>query len=347
MEEELVKSTVRGVFEDATAIQVDDMDVGVLSRVFQVTVSFEDRPSRVLVAKCPRPEFPFLHSMFSVETAFYTQTKHDGIPFLLPTLIHASSEIVVLDRVDHVVRYASKDGCPAERVVPVLRTLGRMHGHYWGQSFPRLAQIPGIGVNLSAEAKQTQFASLFQPFLDELNDVSLAAKVAPLCQQLCLGQVLTFIHNTVETWEHKSLLHGDFHVANMLFDASSDDKIWLVDWATSGASNPLRDVAFFFIVGVTTNVRRVVECEAMGAYFKALNTSDVSLDDIWHMYRLCLVNQFVILVVYNALTMSLTKQGSSAEKQEALRQGFLETNRRASAAFLDAFPHLVETLASK
>ncbi|ETW05440.1 hypothetical protein H310_03205 [Aphanomyces invadans] len=329
------------------AVRVNDMDVGVLSRVFHVTVEFDSpEPPRHLVVKCPRPEFPFVHSMFEVEKAFYTATKHDAIPFLLPPFLHASTDIVVLDKVDNIERFSCLDGCPAILVVPILRKLGAMHAAHWGQSFPQLAAVPGIGASLTGEAKQTQFPSLFGPFLAQLDDPELANAMEPICTCLSLGQTtLSRIHTAVESWPHKTLLHGDFHVANMLFDCKSDD-IWLLDWATAGASNPLRDVAFFFIVGVAASVRRDVETAAVNEYARIVTEAVPNLtpDDVWEMYRLCLVNQFLILVVYNQLTMSLADQGSSVVKQVKLRQGFLETNRRACWAVLSAWPFIACTL---
>ncbi|KAF0699234.1 Aste57867_10199 [Aphanomyces stellatus] len=342
--EDQVRETVRGLFADAASIEIKDMDVGVLSRVFHVTVTFASGASpRELVAKCPRPEFPFLHSMFDVEGAFYTQTRHDGIPFRLPTFLYASSEIVVLDKVPNVVSYKCVDGCPQDRIVPILSALGRMHGQHWNQTFPQLAKVPGIGASLPREAKQTQFPLLFAPFLAELAehaaaDVDMAA-MHDLCVRLSADDGVGRVHDAVGGW-HTSLLHGDFHVANLLFDAVSD-AMWLLDWATSGTSNPLRDVAFFFIVGVTSADRRATETKALRAYYDHLAVDDdISFDAILRMYWLCVVNQFVILVVYNELTMSLAKQGGSVDKQASLRHGFLETNHRACLAFLDACAHL-------
>ncbi|RHY51479.1 hypothetical protein DYB30_006161 [Aphanomyces astaci] len=347
--EDKVKAVISKLFAESPplVVEVKDMDVGVLSHVFHVTVAFDNaQPPRHLVVKCPRPEFPFLHSMFEVERAFYTETKHDAIPFLLAPFLHASSEDVVLDKVVNVQSYNCFDGCPAKLVPTILRKLGAMHAdceYIPGQTFPQLASVPGIGASLSGEAKQAQFPSLFAPFLGTLDDSELAQALEPICNQLCVGDAtLSRVHDIVDTWPHKSLVHGDFHVANMLFDGKTSDDIWLLDWATSGASNPLRDVAFFFIVGVATDVRRSVEQAVLDEYADQVAQAVPSLTslDVWHMYRLCVLNQFLILVVYNELTMSLAEQGSSVVKQDTLRRGFVETNRRAGRAVLDVWPHL-------
>ncbi|EQC26008.1 hypothetical protein SDRG_16155 [Saprolegnia diclina VS20] len=335
--QELVRSIYAG---SATSVVFEAMDVGVLSNVVHVTVTL---PTRVehLIAKFPRPEFPMMHAMFAVEAAFYTRTDKAKVPFQLPPLLSASADAIVLQKLANVTSYSCYDGCPPARVLSILMQLATLHAAYWGQSFPELAAIPGIGANLSVQEKQTHFCTRYAPFYADLGlPPTTRAELDHLCSTLAQGTRLTRLHEAVESW-HKTLIHGDLHVANMLFD---DHHIVLLDWATCGSSNPLRDVAFFFTVSVTRAVREAVEAPSLRAYATTLADAipALSIEAIETMYYLCVLNQFVILVGYNALTMSLATLGSTPAKQAQLRDGFLETNKRSCAAALHAFQMLAQ-----
>ncbi|KDO33848.1 hypothetical protein SPRG_01727 [Saprolegnia parasitica CBS 223.65] len=336
-----IQALVRGIYAgSAISVVFEAMDVGVLSNVVHVTVTL---PTRVehLIAKFPRPEFPMMHAMFAVEAAFYTRTNKASVPFELPPLLSASADAIVLRKLDNVISYSCYDGCPSEHVLPILTQLATLHAAYWDQSFPELAAIPGIGANLSVQEKQTHFCTLYAPFYADLGlPATTLAALDHLCNTLAQGTRLTRLHEAVEAW-HKTLIHGDLHVANMLFH---DDRIVLLDWATCGRSNPLRDVAFFFTVSVTSTVREATEAPSLRAYATTLAHAipSVSIEAIETMYYLCVLNQFVILVGYNTLTMSLAGLGSTPAKQVKLREGFLETNKRSCAAALHAYTMLAK-----
>ncbi|OQR92866.1 hypothetical protein ACHHYP_03115 [Achlya hypogyna] len=336
----LVRSIYPG--EDIAKIDHASMDVGVLSNVMQIDVHRESGVT-ALIAKFPRPEFPMMRPMFAVEAAFYTKTDQSRVPFRLATVLSASADAIVLAKLDNVKSYTCYDGCPAERVPAITRKLAQMHAVHWDLAFPELAEVPGIGANLSVDDKQTKFKSLFEPFLADLGlDKATQAAVEDMCKWLSIGKRLTRLHDTVESW-HKSLIHGDFHVANMLFQG---DSIFVLDWATCGASNPLRDLAFFFTVSVTADVRAAEEARSLRAYADILAAAvpDVSVAEVESMYFHCVLNQFVILVGYNALTMSLAGLGATPAKQAQLRDGFLETNRRSCMAAVHAFTKVKDEL---
>ncbi|OQR97036.1 hypothetical protein THRCLA_07108 [Thraustotheca clavata] len=337
-----VQTLVRSIFanKDIKSVKHESMDVGVLSNVIQINVVFNDQDEQILIAKFPRPEFPIMHTMFAVEAAFYLQTDHSRIPFMLPNLSSASSNAIVLEKVENVTMYKCIDGCPPERIPTIIQKLALLHALHWGKAYPELAAIPGIGANLSAANKQAHFANLFQPFLVDLTlSTQVKNEIINMCQYLSQGQRPTLIHEAVEKY-HKTLIHGDFHVANMLF--GKNDQIYLVDWATCGASNPLRDLAFFFTISVSAEVRHQVEANILRSYATTLvsHLPSLSIESIETMYYLCQLNQFLILVGYNQLTMSLATLGSSPAKQEALRNGFLKTNERSCLAALNAYHQL-------
>jgi thiamine kinase-like enzyme len=137
-----------------------------------------------------------------------------------------------------------------------------------------------------------------------------------------------------------SLIHGDFHIANMLLPTDPvEEEPWLLDWATCGKGNPLRDLAFFFIVSVQANHRRAQEAQCLQVYHKALATEPeaarMSLEELRRHYKACVLNQFVILVVFDSLSKSLAANAKTEKLRLELDAHFREVNRRACLSVLD------------
>lgn len=326
------------------------MEVGVISEVVAITVRLSDSggandgsETRHFVGKFLRPEFPF-ERMFAVESAFYERVlpASSKFPFATPEPVFLSKVLIVLERVERVETFACVDGCPADKVPRMVHKLAQMHARFWDTDGEGLAAPAGIGSELSADAKQTQFPDCWASFLA---DVPLAtadrASVAALCRRLSAEpERLARVHQLVADGP-ATLIHGDFHVANTLFAADgASDQVWLLDWATCGRGNPMRDLAFFFIVSVTPEERRAQEAAALESYFHTMTTEgrvQLSMADWTRLYRVCLLNQFLILVVYDNLSKHLASSAKTEKLRMELHAHFREVNVRACLAVLENF----------
>lgn len=331
------------------------MEVGVISEVVAIRVQLSERQSagaerrqhtKHFVGKFLRDEFPF-EKMFVVESTFYRRftpsaMQSSRFPFATPAPVFLSNVLIVLERVESVDTFACVDGCPSNLIPRMVQKLAQLHVRYWDTDLADLAAPAGIGSELSGDAKKSQFPDAWTSFLD---DVPLSTgdktRVAAFCQRLIAEpDRLERVHDLVANGP-STLIHGDFHVANTLFPSDpSNETVWLLDWATCGRGHPMRDLAFFFIVSVTGEDRKSHEQGALEAYHRILvaeGHAELSLQDWTRLYRVCVLNQFLILVVYDSLSKHLASNAKTDKLRRELHAHFREVNVRACLSVLDNF----------
>lgn len=345
-----------------TGVEWKPLEVGVISEVVAVTVFLrsegqqqggndESVLERQLIAKFLRPEFPF-ESMFQVESTFYTSLASSAavslangarLPFNVPTPVFTSNSLIVLERVPSVETFTCVQGCPADQITVLVSKLAQFHAHFWDYDCDGLAVPAGIGSNLSGESKQEQFPDLWAAYLDDIPlESDDKIRLVTLCEKLsATPELLATAHNLVETGP-QTLIHGDYHVANVLFSTNDTAaNMWLLDWATCGKGNPMRDLAFFFIVSVTQHDRREHETNCLQLYHetvtseRAAQEKPLSLAEWTRHYRLCVLNQFLILVVYDHLSKHLAVNAKTDKLRGELDAHFRTVNLRACHSVLD------------
>ncbi|CAH0477355.1 unnamed protein product [Peronospora belbahrii] len=337
------------------------MNLGVIAEVVIIAVEFEVNNTcsdakkivRRFVGKFLRPEFPF-ESMFTVESKFYNNCTTKGsdtavknsaevvkFPFAIPTAVFTSNVLIVLECVESVKSFTCVDGSPPHHIPMLVTKLAQMHARFWGHDCDGLATPAGIGSHLSGEEKRLQFPGCWKDYVDDIPLESIEkAQLTTLCQRLSnKPDQLKVVHEMVDCGP-SSLIHGDFHIANMLLPTDGAEEVtWLLDWATCGQGNPLRDLAFFFIVSVRASHRREQEDECLKMYHEALVTEagvvHLSLDELFWQYKLCVLNQFLILVVYDSLSKSFAANAKTEKLRVELDTHFREVNRRACLSVLD------------
>jgi hypothetical protein len=292
--------------------------------------------------------------MFEVESNFYngfasSNEQKAAFPFGLPKALFLSKQLIIMERVGGIDTFSCVEGCPESQILNVVTKLAQMHGRFWKADTSSLAPCAGIGSELAGDAKQQQFPGCWRAYLDDvpLDEVD-RERVARLCEKLSEDPArLTRIHDAVANGP-TTLIHGDFHTGNVLFarheqasEGSNDlSQLWLVDWATCGKGNPLRDLAFFFIVGVRSEHRAAVEAASLRTYadtIKQERVDHLSLADWTRHYKACVLNQFVILVVYDHLSKHLASNAKSEKLRQELHAHFREVNARACLAVLEHF----------
>ncbi|GAB9476120.1 hypothetical protein Gpo141_00013191 [Globisporangium polare] len=340
----------------------EPLEVGVISEVVAVTVLLRQAAGgervgeKQLIAKFLRPEFPF-GSMFQVESKFYTSLASGAgsstsscsaarLPFRVPTPVFTSNSLIVMERVPSVETFTCVQGCPTDQITVLVSKLAQMHARFWDDDYDGLAVPAGIGSGLSGDAKQEQFPDLWAAYLDDVPlESGDKARLAALCERLSAApKLLAAAHNLVESGP-QTLIHGDYHVANILFStASSTPNVWLLDWATCGKGNPMRDLAFFFIVSVTHDDRHELERSCLKLYHETMSSERSATDEESELlslaewtrhYRLCVLNQFLILVVYDHLSKHLAANAKTEKLRGELGAHFRTVNLRACHSVLD------------
>jgi aminoglycoside/choline kinase family phosphotransferase len=76
----------------------------------------------------------------------------------------------------------------------------------------------------------------------------------------------------------QTFIHGDTHPANVIFPDSAAARPHLIDWQCSRVDAPLRDVARFLIVALSTEDRRAHEQELLSSYLDQLRANGANYD---------------------------------------------------------------------
>ena len=86
--------------------------------------------------------------------------------------------------------------------------------------------------------------------------------------------------------ERSTLIHGDYRLDNLMFDAAGTS-VSAVDWQTTTSGSPTLDVAYFLATSLLPEQRRRHERELVAAYVEALAAYGVAypLDDALADYR--------------------------------------------------------------
>jgi hypothetical protein len=86
-----------------------------------------------------------------------------------------------------------------------------------------------------------------------------------------------------------TLIHADYRLDNMMFsDAAGETSVVAVDWQSCTLGNPLRDVAFMTVTGLSVADRRSAEQDLVNDYWRALQDfgiRDYEAAECWQDYR--------------------------------------------------------------
>lgn len=255
-----------------------DEDPG-LPTTFIVKLPSQEDAVRERVALSYRSEHAFYTSVADtvavpLAQCFYCEVSDDGGDFVL--LLSDLAPAVQGDQI--------KGGTVAECRLAV-EALAGLHGPRWcdpdwltlaGTVMPKpdadsargLADIAGIAVGVTVEKLGDR--------MSEANRVTLAESAALIGDWLMLEP------------ERFSLLHGDYRLDNLLFDAERT-RVTVVDWQTLTVGLPARDLAYFVATSLLPAVRAEAERDLVDAYHEALLTYGVTDYDAaacWRDYRL-------------------------------------------------------------
>lgn len=316
------------------SIATKPISSAILSQVVELEVTSNQPNQPNLIAKFLKPSLP-LSEMFRVEGTFYEHHQLPDTIFATPTCIAAGPRFLLLEKVPDIDTYTLIESCPHGCIPELVRRMARLHAHYWKSPenllVSKLSMTAGMGSALTGPQKQQLFSQHYTGFGGDLQ-----------CQDLCqsVNQLnLCALHNRVQSFQ-PTLIHGDFHVGNLLF-RTQDEQIFLIDWATCGAGNPMVDFVFFFMVSTSGISVEIVLDKWLSFYHGELTrtTSDtnVSLSDLRRHFVNCLINQFVILVCYDQTARGLLQQeAANPEILKMYNQHFDNVNQRCADAILES-----------
>lgn len=112
---------------------------------------------------------------------------------------------------------------------------------------------------------------------------------------------------------HRSIIHGDFRLDNLLFDIKGGaEEIAVLDWQTVAVGNPLTDIGYFMGTGIGDTLRRSHEDELLDLYCSEMSARGVELtrEAIWDDYVLGGLSG-ISTAVFSAAFVERTERGDA------------------------------------
>ena len=279
-------------------------------------ISFADEHAdalRVFAKTSPKRWVPRLFgrllSLGANEVRFYRQIAPDA-PVLVPKCYaHTHDErsgefgLLLEDLVPNGARFASiGDEVTEQMVEAVIDSLASLHAVFWRS--PRLNRdlnwlgdgAPHNGSRVSRFISELSHRPTLRQFPDVLGpEVSRDA---------------VLIHRHRETLDRywarqpQTVIHGDSHVGNMYF---VDGRAGLLDWQVVQSGQGIRDVAYFLITSVDTDLRLRHQRPWITRYLDQLRAlgvpeSDLNWDATWNRYRTHALYAYVATAVTAAMS---------------------------------------------
>ena len=173
----------------------------------------------------------------------------------------------------------------------------------WLADAPWLQPVPGLAERMTELYPQAH--AIFRERYDGL----LAPELMAVCDALNTNIAVWFGRDPAQ----RAVCHGDFRLDNMLFDVCGGrEPIAVVDWQTTGADCPLKDLGYFLGCGIGSAVRRPYEDELIDLYCAEMSRRGVSLThaDIWNRYRLGALHG-VSTAVFSSAFVVRTERGDA------------------------------------
>jgi aminoglycoside phosphotransferase (APT) family kinase protein len=231
--------------------------------------------------------FGRLFNLGATEVSFYRDAR-PVLPIRAPDCYAAQlgkgGEFAImledLDR-DGVELATIADEVSLSRAEAVVDALAALHATFWGE--PRFAWLRTGAANPNSAVERFICARAHRPTL---------ARFSHLLPER-LRERAHRIHAERRALERywadapSTLVHGDAHVGNMFFEHG---EAGLFDWQVTQHHQGIRDVAYFMVLSLETELRRVHERDLIRHYQERLlslgvPTIEASFDRLWEHYR--------------------------------------------------------------
>jgi hypothetical protein len=301
-----------------TAVTTKAIGTGQMSESARLTLTY-DRPSTgppTVIAKFPAAD-PTSRSTavqlrsYEIEVRFYQQLA-PTLPIRTPRALYTDidvttgSFIMLLEDMAPAHQGDQLAGCSPEEAVVAVHELVGLHAPRWGVA--GLADLDWLhrDPEASKEGYLVGLPLLWAGFCDRYAD-RIGPDVRGVGEAL-FSNLETFLSRDTRPW---TVVHGDYRLDNLLFDASEADPIAIVDWQTCAHGPALTDVAYFIGAGLLTDARRQCENRLVRDYHAHLLDSGVEgydWDRCWHDYRRGTVSG-LIMAVGASMLVERTERG--------------------------------------
>ena len=160
-------------------------------------------------------------------------------------------------------------GCSLNEASDLAIVLARLHATWWGNT----AALPD---SLAASTQMPDLPRIREGRLDRLN--TLYGEVLSPAQLDLINNIEGKLSSDRDTLYEGplTLLHGDFHLDNVLFPTVGEPVV--LDWQGSRTGPPAVDVARFLVECLTAEQRSQYGAQALSAYFSTLAEHDIEVE---------------------------------------------------------------------
>ena len=272
--------------------------VGVMGELARIRLTYTgyhgDAPAAVIV-KSPSPfeenraqgvglgmyeaEIRFMREL-DANTA--VRTPH---VYLADIIAGTAEFVVVMEDLGHLVMGDQVKGVTPAQARDAVRTMADLHAGWWGKvQSPALEWVPSV-VHARIEGLAQMWPALWAGFNAKFASSLPSGGVAA-------GDLIAVnfwrVMNKIAEWPW-TLLHQDYRVDNLFFDAeNSDQPVVVIDWQGIGRGPGIYDLCYFLGGSLTIDDRRAHETMLVREYHERIvqrGITDYSFEQLWHDYR--------------------------------------------------------------
>jgi Phosphotransferase enzyme family len=195
----------------------------------------------------------------ALEARFYSEIEDAPVPRLHYAAVDETDERVVVVLEDLTTARQGDDlhGCSVEDAKHVVERITPFHARWRGRApagFPRWRD--------RIEARQAGYDRNLGVFLERFGD-RLPAEARAIAERLRprLAEVVAPLVAREQT-----LIHGDLHLDNVLFDAPPDGRPVILDWQTPAIGPAILDVVMFVFGSLSVDDRRSAADDLLADY---------------------------------------------------------------------------------
>ncbi len=296
---------VLGVGVQAVEVEQIGIGVGLLGRLFRITLTSDGGPSSI-VAKLPtlddgaRTHVAEPLRFYEKEVRFYREMAAD-VPIATPKVYVAEHDPATGDfmlLLEDLGARRMEDqiiGCSSSDATAAVDALIDLHSHWWNRG-----DFPEWLPSYSDPPYPQVIAGMYQqswPRALEIFEGHFAPAYLKFGERFA-DLVPWFLDGL--TGEPLSFCHGDFRLDNLFFGVrGDDDPVAVVDWQICFCGRPAYDLAYFVSQSIETSQRRICEQTLRNRYLEGLARRDAFYDEAQFLedYRRTVAYCFIYAVV--------------------------------------------------
>lgn len=231
--------------------------------------------------------------MFEAEVRFYSELSKQtevGLPRVYLAEINSGTAefVIVMEDLSAMEMVGQAEGMTLTQAYAAVRVLADIHAVWWdkvseesgGEDVLWLPSMVGPRIE----------------FVNQLLPQLLPVFLAGFAEYLPPGRVELYekfstrylaVNKVIAARSPWTLVHQDFRVENMLFDASGGERVVVIDWQGIGRGPGAYDLAYLLGGSMTETLRRDHERALVGAYHERLLSRGIegfSVNQLWEDY---------------------------------------------------------------